>query len=295
MQSFIYSDLAFESGNILDTSDAPPPEMTEYDMGFAKLSTILIDSEELVKKYERPIGRYLTVSTERIWLMGDVELDALSLLIGDSVSKLISSLLDKKKKNEASVLAVGIGNSEITPDSVGPRTVRSLTVTSHLAKMNKRIFESLGSCRVSAFVPGVVAQTGIETLELIQGATASVKPDIVVAVDALAARGCERLGRTVQITDTGLSPGCGIGNTRSAINKESIGVPVIAIGVPTIVDSATLVCDTLRKAGIEKLPSGLESVLDDGRSFFVSPKECDVICDSVSALLARSLDIAFSL
>ena len=142
-------------------------------------------------------------------------------------------------------------------------------------------------------IPGVLAQTGIETVEMVKSAAQNVTPDLIIAIDALAARSCERLASTIQLSDNGISPGSGIGNMRKAINRENIGVPVLALGVPTVVDSSTLVYDALRKAGIEEVDGELSTVLENGRGFFVSPKESDVITKSVAHLLAQSLDNVF--
>ena len=143
--------------------------------------------------------------------------------------------------------------------------------------------------------PGVLGQTGIETVELIRGAVENAGPDVVLAIDALAARSCERLAATVQLSDNGINPGSGIGNHRKAICRETVGVPVIALGVPTVVNSATLVYDALRQAGIEEIRPELRQVLENGRSFFVSPKESDVITDRISDLIADAVDMAFTL
>ena len=140
----------------------------------------------------------------------------------------------------------------------------------------------------------MLGQTGIETLELLRGAVRYVKPDLVVVIDALAARSCERLASTVQISDAGIKPGSGVGNHRAAITKEALEVPVVVLGVPTVVNSSTLVWDALHEAGIEKISDPLRRVLENGRSFFVSPKESDVITEQFSRLLANSVSVAFT-
>ena len=127
-----------------------------------------------------------------------------------------------------------------------------------------------------------------------RGAIGYVRPDVVLIIDALAARSCERLSSTVQISDAGISPGSGVGNHRAAITRETVGVPVIAVGVPTVVDSATLVYDALREAGIEEIREPLRKVLENGKSFFVSPKESDVITEQVSQVLADAIAMAFT-
>ncbi|MBO5269469.1 MAG: GPR endopeptidase, partial [Clostridia bacterium] len=152
------------------------------------------------------------------------------------------------------------------------------------------------STAVAAVAPGVLAETGIETVELIRGAANTVRPDLLIAVDALAARSIERLATTVQLSDTGLNPGSGVGNRRKAIDRETVGCPVIALGVPTVVDSSTLVWDALYRAGFSEsdLGSEITHVLESGRSYFVSPKEIDALTEYFSDLLAESIDRAFS-
>jgi spore protease len=193
------------------------------------------------------------------------------------------------------VLVAGLGNAEITADAVGPRTVHRLTVTRHLHEYDRAIFRLLGRCQLSALAPGVLGQTGMEAVDLIRGAVQTAHPDVVLAIDALAARSTERLASTVQLSDTGISPGSGIGNRRRAIDRESVGVPVISLGIPTVVDSATLVCDALQKAGIERIDGKLRGVLENQRRFFVSPKESDLITAQTAALLVDAIEQAFSL
>ena len=295
MSGFIYSDLAIESAIIQSPDKTEHPEISEYDFGFAKLTELKISDKELSGKHGRPIGKYITISTEQIWSLCETELDALSSLIESELQKLICALVPTKEKKEIAALVVGLGNSDITPDAIGPQTTARLTVTRHIEKLDPNLFSRLKMCNVSAFVPGVLAQTGMETLELIQGVVANTSPDVVLVIDALAARSTQRLGRTVQISDAGISPGSGIGNMRKDINKETLGVPVIAIGVPTVVDSTTLVYDTLEAACIKNIPKEILEALDNNRSFFVTPKECDKLCQSVSSLLADALEKTFTI
>ena len=294
MQNYIYSDLAIECSAISESAAKNKKELKETVLGDSTLTILTIDTDELSKMYQRDKGRYVTLSCKKIWMMSDGDIEDCATLIGRALSELIEGKVPKKKK-DLSVLAVGLGNSEITPDAIGPLTISHLTVTRHISSLDPSLFSSIGQCKVSAFIPGVLAQTGIETLELVRGAVQNVSPDIVIAIDALVARSRERLAATVQLCDVGISPGSGIGNRRSAINEDNLGVPVIAVGVPTVVDSATLVFDALSSAGISEIPKELCKQLDNGRSFFVAPKECDVISDSVGLLLSRALDKAFSI
>ena len=157
------------------------------------------------------------------------------------------------------------------------------------------IFDRIGCSSISAIAPGTLGQTGMEAQSLLANAIESVNPDAVIVIDALAAKSTERLAATVQLSDTGICPGSGIGNARSEISRETVGVPVIALGVPTVIDSSTLVFDVLEQAGIEDVSSDIEKILEGGRDFFVSPKESDIIIDGVSALLASAIEKAFGL
>lgn len=292
MNDRIYSDLALESSYALGRQMTEEGEYSEYEKSGIKVCRLDISSPALAEKYKRAQGRYITVMCGRIWLFSEDEADAASELIGKELREMIKNICKKDVSRDFNALVVGLGNAEMTPDAIGPRTLSHLTVTRHIPKISKDIFNEIGQCTVSAIAPGVLAQTGIETLELIRGTVDNTSPDVIIAVDALAARSCERLATTVQISDCGISPGSGIGNLRKAISRENLGVPVIALGVPTVVDSATLVYDALERAGLDSTDERLRSVLENGKSFFVSPKESDVIADSVSLVLAGAIDAA---
>lgn len=293
MENQIYSDLALESNYAPKTYSKDTPEYSENISGDIKLCKLDISSEDLSEKYGRPMGRYVTAMCGKIWLYSDTEIEFAADVIGSEIRKMLSDTTSKKIDKNFSVLVAGLGNSEITADAIGPLTTSKLTVTRHIREVSDELFHTLGLCNISSISPGVLSQTGIETLELIRGAVKNTSPDAVIAVDALAARSCERLASTVQISDAGISPGSGIGNLRKAINKKNLGVPVIALGVPTVVDSATLVYDAVERSGIRDDDGKLRAVLDNERGFFVSPKESDVISERVSLLLSRALDIAF--
>jgi spore protease len=191
-----------------------------------------------------------------------------------------------------SVFVAGLGNAELTADAIGPKTVGLLTATRHLREHEGRLYREIGCSSLSALAPGVLGQTGIETLELLRGAVRYVKPDLVIVVDALAARSCDRLAATIQLTNTGISPGSGVGNDRCALTSDTMGIPVIALGVPTVVDSSTLVYDALAQAGIEQADDRLREILENGRRFYVSPKEADVIAERTAAIIAHAINRA---
>ncbi|MBQ8835892.1 MAG: GPR endopeptidase [Clostridia bacterium] len=285
----IQTDLACESEVLHDKGKSATDyaERTENGFKVAKL-TVKGDEGEAAAKKKR--GTYVTVFSDMISNIDGENFDALATLIANEIDSLIKSSLGKKP---SCVLVAGLGNREITADSIGPKTVDRLTVTRHIAEHDKKLFDTFCKVPLCAVAPGVLGQTGIETAEMIGGICDRSSPDVVIAIDALAARSTARLGTTVQISDSGIFPGSGIGNRRSEISRDTLGIPVIAIGVPTVVNSATLVYDALSKAGFDEIGDGLEKVLHEGESFFVSPRQSDLISDRVSALLADAINELF--
>jgi spore protease len=240
-------------------------------------------------------GYFVTLSTGRLTGRGEGDLLPLAELLAEELRGMATDMLGRSPDSTLRVLVAGLGNPDMTPDAIGPGTVRRMTVTRHLRGYDESLYNALGCCELSAVFPGVLGQTGMESGELVKCAADLVRPHLVVAVDALAARSCERLSSTVQLSDGGIAPGAGIGNRRMAIDRETVGCPVLGLGVPTVVDSATLVWDALEQAGMtaEALPNSLTRVLESGRSFIVAPKDCDQVTELTCRLLARALDEAF--
>ena len=258
----------------------------EFSMGGFNVSEVRIDDGD-----DYLPGRYVTVDIGRIWLDSDSRMDSCTGVIAELISEFITSLAGPIPTSDLSIMVAGLGNRFVTADSLGPLTADKLTVTRHMMGIGD-IFDSVGCAHLSAIQPGVLGQTGIEAASIIGGAVAEVKPHVMIAVDALAARSVDRLATTVQISDSGIRPGSGIGNRRCAISKETVGCPVISLGVPTVVDSSTLVCDALERADFGDIPPSLEKVLENGRSFYVSPKDSDIISDELSSILAAAISIA---
>ncbi len=260
--------------------------------GFS-VRALTVTNEEASKLLDKPIGRYVSVECKNVHLLGRQKREALCRVLSKELCETGKRLANKKDAAELSVLAVGLGNAEMTADAIGPKTVSSLNVTRHLRTLEPSLYRSLSCASLSAFAPGVLGQTGIETLELLRGAIRTVKPDVLLVIDALAAGEVGRLGSTVQISDTGIVPGSGVGNHRNALTIETLGVPVIAMGVPTVVDSATLVRDALRQANINEICEALQRVLDNGRGFFVSSKDSDTVTETFSEIFSRAIELAF--
>lgn len=275
-----------------------------------------VTSKAGAKKIGKECGSYITVNIGRIWQKSSEERNKISELLAEELRSILNkSLQDQPNKNngkteeqdnhdnpnkfsdigkrEGCALIVGLGNRKITADALGPLCTDGINVTRHIRIADRALFEKLGTDEIAAIAPGVSGQTGIETSDLIKSLVQSISPYVIIAIDALAARSIDRLGTTVQLCDTGISPGSGIGNLRGAINRETIGIPVVAIGVPTIVDSSTLVCDALEKAGMTEIPHQLETVLENGKSFFVSLKESDEAVNALSELISDSIGEVF--
>ena len=292
MADYNRSDLACEAGtgNFRGLEGIRYREEREAD---CRIERMTVCNAAGAARLGKPEGEYITVHCRPLWRLNESERGRVAAVLSRELRQLC---LPHGKLGEGyGVLVAGLGNAEITADAVGPQTVHRLTVTRHLHEYDREIFRLIGRCQLSALAPGVLGQTGMEALDLIRGAVRAVRPNVVLAVDALAARSTARLAATVQLSDTGISPGSGIGNRRRAINQESVGVPVISLGIPTVVDSATLVYDALQKAGIGEVDAPLREVLENQRHFFVSPKESDLITAQTAALLTEAIEQAFSL
>ena len=281
----------------------------EYDEeNEIRITTVRIETENGAKVMGKPVGSYITIEAMAVPDEGYHE------EISQQLRKFIGELLPKRKMEK--ILVVGLGNRQVTPDALGPYVVDNLHITRHIIEeYGKYATGEEEVWSVSAIVPGVMGQTGMETVEVIRGVVAETKPDILLVIDALAARNSKRLNRTIQIADTGINPGSGVGNYRNAITKETIGVPVIAIGVPTVVDAVTIVSDTmenllsaletsesLKGVGLvlggyseaEKYELIKELIAPNMNSMFMTPKDIDETVKRLSYTISEGLNLAFS-
>ena len=274
------------------------------------ISTVVIETENGAKAMEKPKGTYITIEARDM----NEEDESYHREISEQLAKVIKQLIGTKKE-DLSVLVVGLGNRAVTPDALGPRVVDNLYITRHIIReYGNYAFGRKHVNRISSIVPGVMAQTGMETMEIVNGVVKETRPDVVIAIDALAARNTKRLNRTIQVTDTGINPGSGVGNHRHALNEKSIGVPVVAIGIPTVVDAATIVNDTmynlimamnqdrdLRTIGhslgnlneAEKYELIRELLSPNLNTMFVTPKDIDESVKRLSYTISEALNIAF--
>lgn len=306
----VRTDLAIEAAALLNKSQ---DEISKIDgVEFKKeekenytVTTIKVINENGEREIGKQKGTYITIESPKIKENDDNAFNEVSNCLCECLKQIM------KLKNGATVLVVGLGNWNITPDALGPKVVSHLLVTRHLFEyIPEHITEDLQPlCAIS---PGVLGITGIETSEIAKGICDKVKPDLIIAIDALASRNISRISTTIQISDTGITPGSGIGNKRKGLTKEYFGVPVVAIGVPTVVDAATvandtieILCENLKNhqeltkniGNILKITDNdlryplIKEVLSDNiGELIVTPKEVDVIIDEVSKIIANGIN-----
>ena len=308
----VRTDLALEVSEALQkgsqTSDIPGVSVKRFENreDEIRVTRVVIENEEGVREMGKPQGTYITIENPYMQVNDP---DAHEQVIQVFAKELLTLLPQTKHK---SVLVVGLGNRNATPDALGPRVITKVVVTRHIEqKLPWQIDDSV--CDLSAITPGVMGITGIETSEIIKGVVEKTKPDYVLVVDALGARNANRVNTTIQINNTGIEPGAGIGNKRQAISEENMGCPVIAIGVPTVVDAATLVSDMMdhlingmlgetedkafyemlqRLSQQEKYLLVKEVLYPHIGNMFVTPKEIDEVIEYLSNIIANGINIA---
>lgn len=261
------------------------------------VSTVKITDASGAEAMGRPIGTYITVEAKGL---SDGE-EKLRRYVAETLAEVLLSLTEAACKEAKEILVVGLGNRDATPDALGPLAVDELVVTRHLIlQLGEEFRKKYRLTSFCALAAGVLAQTGMESGEIIKSVVGELHPDIVIAIDALASRSTERLGTTVQITDTGIYPGAGIGNNRQALNKETLGIPVIAVGVPTVVEAATILRERmgkyLRRKGVseEECEEILEEAgREEGQVLFVTPKGIDELVRRAGETVAEAINLCF--
>lgn len=306
----VRTDLAIEANEICKKENKGEVDgiiVEEDNINDVNVTTVRVINDEGAEKIGKPKGNYITIDMPEFTHYDGELMDNVANVLGDSLKGII------KVPHTETALVVGLGNRQVTPDAIGPRVVEKIMVTRHLSKvMPEAIDDSVRP--VCTIAPGVLGTTGVETGEVIKALVEKIKPSLVVCIDALASRRLERVNRTIQIGDTGISPGAGVGNHRMKINENSLGVPVIAIGVPTVVDAATIANDTIdlvldemiknaeqgkefynMLSSIDKTQkeSMIKSILNPYvGDLMVTPKEVDVVIESVAKIIANGINMA---
>ena len=301
MASFqVRTDLALEARESISEakSELHGVRVEEYEIkeDHIHVTRVSIETKNAAKSMGKPIGVYITIEAPEI-LEPDEDYHR---EISECISEELLSMLPEKEEG-LSVLVVGLGNREVTADALGPRVLDNLMITRHIMRTyGKAAYENRCVNEISSIEPGVMANTGMETAEIVKGVVEETKPDVVVVIDALAARSTKRLNRTIQISNAGIQPGSGVGNHRNALTQESLGRPVIAIGVPTVVDAATIVVDALEKMVVDKRKENwkdmerLHSAVSQLSNMYMTGKDVDSMIKRVSYTLSEALNMALT-
>lgn len=260
-----------------------------------EVTRLVIKDLQGAKAMGKPIGTYITLEADSIDDMQGKQEQGYIDKLQWYIRELVADIENK------SVFIVGLGNREVTPDALGPQVIDEIFTTRHLIREFGEEFKVKHKMNtVTALAPGVMAQTGMETKEIVKGILEEVKPDLVIVIDALAARSVKRLNCTIQLTDTGISPGSGVGNNRNALNKESLGVPVVAIGVPTVVDAGTIVEDHLEQAlkmqgySEQEIYTFINEINQKQvKNMFVTPNNVDEAVKHISFIISEALNDCF--
>ena len=281
MNSKIRTDLAVESDALQDFSALPPGvRASRSRSGNFLVTTVEVLDARGEAALGKPAGSYVTLELDALLRREENAFTDAALLL----AKELRSLL--RMEENGNFLVVGLGNRGITPDAIGPDAVDCVMVTRHLTE---RMPDDFAAFRpVSAVCSGVLGTTGIESSDLVRAVTAQLRPAAVIAVDALASREPRRLCRTVQLADTGIVPGSGVGNARQALNRETLGVPVIAVGVPTVVDAATLTLDLADAAGVDLRSADF----GEAGKMIVTPRDIDKNVRDIAKLIGYGINLA---
>lgn len=294
----------YQKANKLNKIDGV--ESTEEEINDnIKVSRVKIINSKGEEALGKPIGTYVTIDVKKLKMAGEEEIQKTSEVLTDELKKIVEMHVN----NQEDILIVGLGNIYVTPDALGPKVINEIDVTRHIIKYLPQYVDE-GTRPVSAISPGVLGTTGIETVEILKGIVENIHPKLLIVIDALASRSIERISSTIQISDTGIVPGAGVGNTREEISEKSLGIPVVAIGIPTVVELATLVSDGI-DIFIDRLQEKAESneylnklqqndkyeevkeALNVGDyNMIVTPKEIDDLIENMKDIVARGINFA---
>ena len=304
------TDLALERRDIYKKvnklNEIDGVESTEKEINEKiKLSKVKITNKNGEEAIGKPIGNYITIDVKGLKLADDDEIKKISDVLSNELKEMLNIHVNKQED----ILIVGLGNIYVTPDALGPKVINEIEVTRHIINYLPQYVEE-GTRMVSAISPGVLGTTGIETLEILKGIVDNIHPKLVIVIDALASRSIERISSTIQLSDTGIVPGAGVGNTRAELSEKTLGIPVVAIGIPTVVETAVLVNDCLdlfitklqeeaksneylnqlkEQDNYEKIK---EALIPKEYNLIVTPKEIDDLIENMSEVVAKGINMA---
>ena len=294
----------FRKNNNLEEIDGIEIENKEIDPNL-KVTKVDITNQNGEQAIGKPIGTYITIDIQKLRLAEEAEIQKSAEILSEELKEIINKHIESKDD----ILVVGLGNIYVTPDSLGPKVINDIDVTRHIIKYLPQYIDE-NSRPVSAISPGVLGTTGIETLEILEGVVKEIKPKLLIVIDALASRSIERISSTIQLSDTGIVPGAGVGNTRAELSEKTLGIPVVAIGIPTVVETAVLVNDCLdlfitklqEEAKSNEYLNQLkeqdnyetikEALIPKEYNLIVTPKEIDDLIENMSEVVAKGINMA---
>ena len=292
-----------KNNNITENIDGIETNIREEDN--IKITEVKIRNENGERAIGKPKGNYITIDIDKLKIATDEQIES----YGNILARELKKLVDKHVAEQDEILVVGLGNIYVTPDSLGPKVINEIDVTRHILKYMPNVLEE-GTRGVSAVSPGVLGTTGIETLEIIKGIVENIHPKLIIVIDALASRSMERINSSIQLADTGIVPGAGVDNTRKELSQNTLKVPVIAIGIPTVLESAVLVNDCLdlfitklqEEAKSNEYLNKLkeqdnyeeikEALIPNDYNMIVTPKEIDELIENMKDVVARGINHA---
>lgn len=297
-------DLYKKANNIENEVDGIETEEEKVDEDI-KITRVKVLNENGENAIGKKVGNYITIDINNLKIAGEEQIQKAS----EALTKELKELLKKHIEEQEPLLVVGLGNLYVTPDALGPKVVQDIDITRHILQYMPEALDK-NTRPVSAISPGVLGTTGIETLEILKGIVDNIKPKLLIIIDALASRSIERISSTVQIADTGIIPGAGVGNTRKELSIETLGIPVVAIGIPTVVEAATIAADSL-DLFIQKVQEQAKSndflnqlqeedkyemikevLAPNDYNFIVTPKEIDELIENMKDIVARGINFA---
>ena len=321
------TDLALERRDLFKKANNIENEIngieTEEDQNGEniKITRVKIINDEGANALQKPVGNYITIDLKNLKIATEDEIQKAS----ESVTKELKVLIEKHIQRKDDILVVGLGNIYVTPDSLGPKVVSNIDITRHLFEYLPQYVDE-NTRPVSAIAPGVLGTTGIETLEILKGIVDNTKPKLLIVIDALSSRSIERISSTIQIADTGIVPGSGVNNKRKDLSKETLGIPVIAMGIPTVVEAATITADCLdlfsqkineelqknntnyeNNEQLKKMNEAIQNLMKEDKyelvkqvlvpenyNFIVTPKEIDDLIENMKDVIARGINFSIN-
>lgn len=290
---FFRTDMAVERRDLYKNANNLEDEINGIECDEEKkdditITRVRITNQEGEKALDKKMGNYITIDVKKINnITEEKEQEIINVF-----SKELSEIINKHVKSNEEILVVGLGNLYSTPDSLGAKVVQNIEITRHIKIYLPNAIDK-NTRSVSAITPGVLGTTGIETVEIVKGISNNIKPKLIIAIDSLCSKNIDRINKSIQIADTGIIPGGGVGNKQEELSKDTLGIPVIAVGIPTVLDAATIVIDTLNVCDIVVQENELINKMKlNNFNFIVTPKEIDTLVENMANIVSEGINIS---